>query len=107
MTRIQDYEIREKLYESSQSVVYRVCQKKDNRPVILKILREEYPTPEQIAGFRREYEMTRGLDADGIIRAFHLESYRNSLLCLPRTDRTYEPQPGLSHGFLFSGCHPL
>lgn len=72
MVSITGHEIVEKLYESPNSTVYRARRKEDARPVILKVLGSEYPTPEQVARFRREFEITSNLDHDGAIRAFSL-----------------------------------
>lgn len=46
-------------------MIYRGHREIDNKPVVLKLLKKEYPTPEELAQFRREYEMTRNLDVDG------------------------------------------
>jgi serine/threonine protein kinase len=42
------YHINEKLYESHNSQVYRAVREADNDPVVLKMLREAYPSPERI-----------------------------------------------------------
>lgn len=72
MVSITGHEIVEKLYESQNSTVYRARRKEDAEPVILKVLGSEYPTPEQIARFRREFEITSNLDHEGAIRAFSM-----------------------------------
>jgi serine/threonine protein kinase len=51
---MQNYQITEKLLESSNSLVYRGYRQADNLPVILKMLKESYPPPEKIAWFKRE-----------------------------------------------------
>ena len=77
MVSITGHEIVEKLYESPNSTIYRARRKDDAQPVILKVLGSEYPTPEQVARFRREFEITSNLDHDGAIRAFSLLSSGN------------------------------
>ncbi len=72
MVAVSGHEIVEKLYESQNSTVYRARRQSDAQPVILKVLGSEYPTPEQLARFRREFEITRNLDHDGAIRAVSL-----------------------------------
>lgn len=74
---ILGYQIAEKLYESDGSLVYRGWQQTDSQPVILKLLKQDYPTPEKIAIFKREYEITRSLDFNGIIKSYNLESNQN------------------------------
>ncbi len=40
--------------------------------VILKTLREEYPSPRKLAAFRREYQLLCSLQLPGVIRAYEL-----------------------------------
>ncbi|MCP4184091.1 MAG: AAA family ATPase, partial [Hyphomicrobiales bacterium] len=80
MITIIGYHIQNQVYENSHSLIYRGRRESDNQPVILKLLKGEYPAPEQLAGFRREYEMTRGLDLDGVITAHALEPFHNSMV---------------------------
>ena len=77
--RIVGYHIQEKLYESSQSLVYRGVESLDRRPAILKILKDEYPPPERLARFRREFAITQKLQGNGVIEAIKLERYHNTL----------------------------
>ncbi|MBF0103193.1 MAG: serine/threonine-protein kinase PknK, partial [Desulfobacterales bacterium] len=78
--QIANYEIVEKLYESSNSIVYRANRIPDNFPVILKVLNREYPTSIELARFRREYEITRSLKLEGIIECYDLQKYNNTLV---------------------------
>ncbi|MCP4353269.1 MAG: AAA family ATPase [Desulfobacterales bacterium] len=82
MTTIPGYQIREEIYESSNSVIYRGIRKADSQPVVLKILNREYPKPEELTRFRREYVMTRDLQQDGIVRVFSMEDYNKSLVII-------------------------
>ena len=36
------------LYESANSLVYRAIREADNQPLILKLLKESYPTPQEL-----------------------------------------------------------
>lgn len=69
-------EVREKLYESPHSVIYRAIQ--EDTSVIIKILNYEYPSKERIAQFRYEYEIIQNLHIDGVIKAHNLVNYNNS-----------------------------
>ncbi len=64
--------VKEKIYESRNSLVYRAHQEVENRPVILKMLKQAYPTPKKIAAFRREYELICSLQSAGVVRAYNL-----------------------------------
>jgi hypothetical protein len=43
-------------------------------------LRAEYPASEELVHFEREYEMTRSLDLDGVIKVYALEAYNTFCL---------------------------
>ena len=78
MISLQDFQIIEKLYESYNSYVFRALQKDPNLPVIIKLLKGEYPNPERIVRLIREYEIMKGIDLKGTVRAYNLEFYKNS-----------------------------
>jgi serine/threonine protein kinase len=81
---IYNYQITQQIYESANSLVYRASRNKDNQPVILKVLKEDYPTPEELTRYRQEYDITRYLaDLEGVIKADSLEKHQNTLvMCL-------------------------
>jgi len=74
---MQNYQITEKLHESSNSLVYRGYRQADNLPVILKILKQAYPSPEKIAWFKREYEITQNINLPGVIDVYSLQNLEN------------------------------
>jgi predicted ATPase/signal transduction histidine kinase/CheY-like chemotaxis protein/tRNA A-37 threonylcarbamoyl transferase component Bud32 len=83
MLKIPNYQISTQIYESANSLVYRGIRKKDNQPVILKVLKEDYPTPEELTRYRQEYDITRLLaDIDGVIQVYDLEKYQNTLVII-------------------------
>jgi PAS domain S-box-containing protein len=76
------YQVLEQLYEGDGSLVYRGRRNHDAQPVILKLLKQEYPTPEEIARFKLEYEITHKLNLEGVVRPYGLERYNNSLILI-------------------------
>ncbi|AFZ55979.1 AAA family ATPase [Anabaena cylindrica FACHB-243] len=82
MDDIINYQITEKIYESTNSFVYRGVLKPDNQAIILKILKENYPTPSELTRYKQEYTITRSLNSNGIIKAYGLKRYKNSLIML-------------------------
>ncbi|MEG4817905.1 AAA family ATPase [Microcoleus sp. K5-D4] len=68
------------LYESANSLVYRAIREADNQPIILKLLKESYPTPEELVRYRTEYRITRELTEVGVVRVYDLQKYQNSLV---------------------------
>jgi len=53
--------------------------REDNHPVILKRLKEDYPTQEKLNHYRQEYEITQSLNLAGVITIYGLEKYQNTL----------------------------
>jgi len=76
---IKGYELSEYLHQGNNSKIYRGKRISDNLPVIIKLLEKEYPKSDEIDRFRREYEIVRSLDIDGVIRIYALEKYQHSL----------------------------
>lgn len=74
MVSISNYAIIEHLYESPNSLVYRARHHETNQIVILKMLKEAYPSPERIAWFKREYEVTSTLHLPGVPQVYGLET---------------------------------
>ena len=79
MLKIDGYQILTQIYESSNSTVYRGIRQQDNQPVILKFLKEDYPTPSELTRYKQEYEITRNLNLDGVIKAYELKPYQMNL----------------------------
>ena len=75
MNTITDYQIIAKVYESANSLVYRALSHADDRSVILKVLKKDYPNPSELTRYKQEYEITRSLNIKGVISAYELFPY--------------------------------
>jgi predicted ATPase/signal transduction histidine kinase/tRNA A-37 threonylcarbamoyl transferase component Bud32 len=73
------YSLRQKIHEGQHSIIFRAINETDRTPVVIKILKGEYPSPRALAHLRREYQILRELDLPGVIRVYGLESYGNGL----------------------------
>ncbi|MBD2297491.1 ATP-binding sensor histidine kinase [Nostoc sp. FACHB-190] len=71
------YRILEQIYSGSKTLVYRGIQEQNKQPVVIKLIRNEYPTFSEIAQFRNQYTITKDLNLPGIIKHLCLENYRN------------------------------
>ncbi|MEG4089072.1 AAA family ATPase [Microcoleus sp. K1-B6] len=80
MLTLPGVEITELIYESANSLVYRAFRQPDSLPVVLKILKENYPTPQELARYRTEYKITQSLNLSGCIKAYDLQPYQNTLV---------------------------
>jgi predicted ATPase/class 3 adenylate cyclase/tRNA A-37 threonylcarbamoyl transferase component Bud32 len=80
MIILNGYRVLRQLHESPHSRIYQAFREVDNQPIILKVLGQDYPSPEEIAKFKLEYDLTRRVQALGIIQAYSLEKYQNTLV---------------------------
>ena len=72
MIPIPGYTIVQEIHVGRNTIAYRARLDHDQAPVVLKVLRTEYPTPKAIAQLKREYEITKNLDVAGIIKPYSL-----------------------------------
>ncbi len=79
---IQGYQILHQIYESHNSIVYRGVRLADHQPVILKLLKQDYPTPEELRRYQQEYEITHHLKLDGVGISLQLEMMQNTPLII-------------------------
>ncbi|MBD2695143.1 AAA family ATPase [Anabaena catenula] len=82
MITIPGYQIHKKIHESANSQVYRGIRERDSLPVIFKILKKEYPTPEEITRYKLEYEITRSLSLESVIQSYGLQQYQSSFIII-------------------------
>jgi len=82
MLNLSGYTVLNQIYESTNSSVYRGQRNQDHQPVILKFLKQDYPTPSALVRYKQEYEITKNLDLDGVIKVYGLEKYQNSLVMI-------------------------
>jgi predicted ATPase/serine phosphatase RsbU (regulator of sigma subunit)/tRNA A-37 threonylcarbamoyl transferase component Bud32 len=75
-----NYQVLEQIYESANSQVYRGIRTEDNQSVIFKVLQEDYPTPAELTRYRQEFEIVTDLNIAGVIKAYALEKYQNTLV---------------------------
>ncbi|MDY7013352.1 MAG: AAA family ATPase, partial [Cyanobacteriota bacterium] len=72
------YRVTELLHESSRTLVYRGYREADQKPVILKLPRNEYPSFNELLQFRNQYAIALHLSHLGIVGSYRLERYRNN-----------------------------
>ncbi|OCR02449.1 serine/threonine protein kinase, partial [Oscillatoriales cyanobacterium USR001] len=72
------YQITEQLYTGTRTLVYRGIRTSDQHPVIIKILRNEYPNFNELVQFRNQYTIAKNLDFPHLVKPLTLETYHNS-----------------------------
>jgi predicted ATPase/signal transduction histidine kinase/tRNA A-37 threonylcarbamoyl transferase component Bud32 len=76
MLSIPGYQVSEKIYTGIRNDVYRGYSEEQQRAVIIKVLKDDYPTLEEIAKIRQEYQIIKDLNIEGIVKAYSLEKYQ-------------------------------
>ncbi len=77
MVKLTGYEILTQIYAGTRTLVYRGIRESDNIPVVIKLLRSEYPLFHELAQFRNQYTIAKHLQMDGVIQTYSLENYHN------------------------------
>ncbi len=75
---ISGYRVIEQIHQSNQTLVYRGVREKDSKPVVIKLMRKEYPTSREIAQFRNQYLLSKDLNTPSIVKSYSLENYNKS-----------------------------
>ncbi|MBW4428582.1 MAG: AAA family ATPase [Nostoc desertorum CM1-VF14] len=73
--------IQNKIYESSNSLVYRGI-RDDGVGIIVKMLKLDYPSPQELTRYRQEYKITRSLTVQGVVKAYNQQDYQRTLVIL-------------------------
>jgi PAS domain S-box-containing protein len=77
MVMLPGYRITNKIYDGFRTLVYRGQRESDQKAVVIKLLKSEYPTFKELVEFRNQYTITKNLDLPGIVQPMTLENYRN------------------------------
>ncbi|WP_330220748.1 trifunctional serine/threonine-protein kinase/ATP-binding protein/sensor histidine kinase [[Phormidium ambiguum] IAM M-71] len=79
MSTLLDYEISEKIHIGTRTLIERGFRKSDRLPVIIKSLKSEFPTVEEISRLKHEYKINSCLfHVEGIVKTYGLLKYKNS-----------------------------
>ena len=73
--------IQDTIYESTHSLVYRGI-RDDGLAIVVKRLKQEYPSPQELTRYRQEYAITRSLNLEGVVKAYSQHDYQRTLVML-------------------------
>ena len=79
MITLSGYKISERIQVDVNTVLYRGIRKLDCKSVVIKALKNEYPTLEELARLKHEYKIAKDLESEGIIKHYNLENHQNGL----------------------------
>jgi predicted ATPase/signal transduction histidine kinase len=77
LPEIPGYRIVEQLYLGSRTAVYRAVQTATQCPVVIKVLRREYPSFGELVQFRNQYTIAKNLPISSIVQPLSLEPLGN------------------------------
>ena len=87
MITVKGYSNLQIIHQSAQTLVYSARRHSDGEKVMLKQLRQEIASPEQVAQFRKEFELLQSLDSDRIIKPFDLIEQDNTAIIVMEDPR--------------------
>ncbi|MGL5065426.1 MAG: trifunctional serine/threonine-protein kinase/ATP-binding protein/sensor histidine kinase [Microcoleus sp.] len=76
MVELTGYQILDRIYSGTRTLVYRGIRQCDRQPVAIKVLRNEYPSFNELAQFRNQYTIAKNLNLPGIIQTYGVEPYQ-------------------------------
>lgn len=77
---LEQFQGEEVIYSGKHSLVYRACDPECQKKVVIKVLKSEFPSNEEIGKFKYEFETANSLkQIPGVIKVYSLEKYQNSL----------------------------
>jgi predicted ATPase/signal transduction histidine kinase len=74
---LSGYQMNEKIYDGTRTLIYRGLRETDEQPVVIKFLKHEYPSFQELVQFRNQYTIAKNLELDGIVHPYTLENYQN------------------------------
>ena len=77
MSNLTGYQINATLHEGIQTIIYQTQIPNTQQPIILKLLKNEYPTLEAFTRLKNEYQIQQGLEHLNIVKAISLETFEN------------------------------
>ncbi len=77
MLTFQDIDLLDELYQSEDSIVFKGYEKTNKQNVIVKVLKEDFPSMNLVAQFNGEYDITNKHDLQGIRRVLNKRKVQN------------------------------
>jgi histidine kinase len=79
MQALPEYKIHSILHEGVQTIIYRGETPVYPTPIILKILKAEYPSLEAITCLKHEYQIRQNLEHENIVKVLNLQTFNHRL----------------------------
>lgn len=79
MIAIQGYDLTGLLCEGFDYIFYRGVRIEDRKPVLIKTIKDEYPSMASLTRVKHEFEIGSGLDMDGVVTFYDLIPFEKNL----------------------------
>lgn len=76
---LPNYNVHNQIYESANSLIYRAKRINDDCPVVIKIQKHAFPSPEELTRYRQEFDITKKVVHKDVIKAYEIQKYQNKL----------------------------
>lgn len=76
---IVGFNLIEVLDEGGNTVIYRAFEEAEHRSVVIKTLKSQHPTIEELTRLKHEFKILHSLDIDGVTKPLALKNYQNGL----------------------------
>ncbi|WP_427156956.1 AAA family ATPase [Aliinostoc sp. HNIBRCY26] len=80
LVSIPGYRISEELYNGSRTLVYRAVRDSESLPVVIKLLKNPYPSFSEMLLFRNQYTIAKNVNSPLIIQTYSLEPLHNGYM---------------------------
>ncbi|MEM9539170.1 MAG: AAA family ATPase [Cyanobacteria bacterium P01_E01_bin.42] len=77
LPKILNYQGKELIHKSDRTLVYRGQNVENGQAVVIKLMRDEYPSFNELVQFRNQYTISKNLEVEGIVKPYALERYEN------------------------------
>ncbi|MDJ1182969.1 trifunctional serine/threonine-protein kinase/ATP-binding protein/sensor histidine kinase [Roseofilum casamattae] len=74
---LSNYQAIELIHESDRTLVYRGKNIESGQPAAIKLMRNRYPSFQELVQFRNQYAISKNLDLEGVIKTYAIERYEN------------------------------
>ena len=77
---VPGYRITEEAHVGTHTIIYRGIRECDLYPVTIELLRNPFPSSQELLTLRNKYDIGKGLDLPHVVKTLTLEPYQSSHL---------------------------
>ncbi len=82
LVKLEGYQTEKLIYQSPRTRVYRALRLEDHCPIVIKLLKSEQPTPEEVGRFKQEFQLMHQLKGERLLHALEFKSYHDSYMII-------------------------